>query len=246
MGSRQRRASAPGSSSAEGAAQDGVTKVPDAEDPKDKKDHSAEWTDDVVTLLRNWQQRSNVAEHAYYAKAERLRVWNYLLGIPVVIVTGVVGTAVFASLGRSTTVSPSAKVIIGAVTILAAVLAGIQTFTKLGEAAQQNGIAGDWYASIRRDIDQALSLPTSLRDPPKDVVDGVRKEMNKASQKSPELGERWWGPFARAYDVDDLRIEDRFLWWTGPPKKVTRRVAKKADGSAEPPSTVATPRSGES
>lgn len=213
----------------------------------DAKDHSAEWAPEVVSLLRNWQQRSMVAEHAYYAKAERLRVWNYLLGIPVVIVTGVVGTAVFASLGRSTTVSAHAKVVIGAVTILAAVLAGIQTFTKLGEAAQQNGIAGDWYASIRRDIDQALSLPPQLRDAPKDVVDGIRKEMNKASQKSPELGERWWGPFARAYDVDDLRIEDRFIWWLGPPKKVTRRSAKSSDpagvdkssrpitGNAEPP-----------
>jgi len=198
-------------------------------EPGAKKDHSAEWTPEIVNLLRNWQQRSTVAEHAYYSKAERLRVWNYLLGIPVVIVTGVVGTAVFASLGRSTTVSAQAKVAIGAVTILAAVLAGVQTFTKLGEAAQQNGIAGDWYASIRRDIDQALSLPPALRDPPKDVVDGIRKEMNKASQKSPELGERWWGPFAKAYDVDDLRIEDRFIWWLGPPKRVTRRSAKKGD-----------------
>jgi len=130
------------------------------------------------------------------------------------------------------------------VTILAAVLAGIQTFTKLGEAAQQNGIAGDWYASIRRDLEEVLSLPLPLRDPPKKVVDETRKEMNKASQKSPELGERWWGPFARAYDVDDLRIQDRLLWWTGPPKKVTRRgrvpsspaVADGGDASSTPSS----------
>ena len=258
MDSRQRRAATSKARTPEPGAQDEVSILDagaptsdagDSKDPGDnskdpgdkKKDHAAEWTPEVVNLLRSWQQRSTVAEHAYYAKAERLRVWNYLLGIPVVIVTGVVGTAVFASLGRSTTVSAQAKVAIGAVTILAAVLAGVQTFTKLGEAAQQNGIAGDWYASIRRDIDQALSLPLALRDSARDVVDGVRKEMNKASQKSPELGERWWGPFAKAYDVDDLRIEDRFIWWLGPPKRVTRRGAKKGDVGPEVSATTHAP-----
>ena len=234
MDSRQRRAPTP-KAAIGGMDEHASVTVPEAvpAEPKAKRSHAEDWTPEVEALLRDWQRRSTVAEHAYYSKAERLRVWNYLLGIPVVIVTGVVGTAVFASLGKSTTVSAHAKLAIGAVTILAAVLAGIQTFTKLGEAAQQNGIAGDWYASIRRDIDQALSLPPALRDPPKDVVDGIRKEMNKASQKSPELGERWWGPFAKAYDVDDLRIEDRFIWWLGPPKRVTRRSAKKGEAGRE-------------
>jgi hypothetical protein len=242
--SRQRRAPAP--KAAGGVEEDARVKVPEAEpaEPKAKRNHADDWTPEVEALLRDWQRRSTVAEHAYYSKAERLRVWNYLLGIPVVIVTGVVGTAVFASLGKSTTVSAHAKLAIGAVTILAAVLAGIQTFTKLGEAAQQNGIAGDWYASIRRDLEESLSLPLSLRDPPKKVVDETRKEMNKASQKSPELGERWWGPFARAYDVDDLRVQERILWWTGPPKKVTRRgrgpaPADQTDGGS--PSTPSSP-----
>jgi len=213
-----------------------------APEKKKGKDYSKSWTPEVEALLRDWERRSTVAEHAYYAKSERLRAWNYLLGIPVVIVTAVVGTAVFASLSKSSSIDFHAKLWIGGITMLAAVLAGIQTFTKLGEAAQINGAAGDWYASIRRDIEQALSLPPEFRDPAKDVVDSVRKEMNKASQKSPELGERWWGPFAEAYGVADLVVEDRLLWWMGPPRKVTRRgrpaqkakaAAPSADGAAE-------------
>jgi len=242
--SRQRRAPTPKAASG-GVEERPSVKVPEAEpaEARAKRSHAEGWTPEVEALLRDWQRRSTVAEHAFYSKAERLRVWNYLLGIPVVIVTGVVGTAVFASLGKSTTVSGHAKLAIGAVTILAAVLAGIQTFTKLGEAAQQNGIAGDWYASIRRDLEEVLSLPLALRDPPKKVVDETRKEMNKASQKSPELGERWWGPFARAYDVDDLRIQDRLLWWTGPPKKVTRRGRVPSSAAAEGGDAPSTPSS---
>ena len=40
--------------------------------------------------------------------------------------------------------------------ILAAVLASLQTFLKFGENATLHGAAADWFAAIRRDIEETL------------------------------------------------------------------------------------------
>jgi hypothetical protein len=130
----------------------------------------------------------------------------------------VVGTSVLASLNGKGA-SPQAKAFIGKITVLAAVLASIQTFTKLGEGAQQHGTAGDWYAAMRRDMEQVLQLPVELRPAANDYLDRIRKEMNVASQKAPELGERWWiayeQQFGDATQVPSVRT--RRPWWLRTP-----------------------------
>jgi len=80
--------------------------------------------------------------------------WHFWLGIPAVILSTVVGTAVFATL-ENQSVGITARVIIALVSIAAAVLAGLQTFLRMSETAAAHGQAGDWYASIKRDIEQA-------------------------------------------------------------------------------------------
>jgi hypothetical protein len=172
------------------------------------------WGPELTKLLRQWCARARVAQHAYYAKSERLRVWNMMLGIPVVIVTAVVGTSVFASINLKGAVSPHTKVFVGAISVLAAVLASIQTFTKLGESAQQHGVAGDWYAAIRRDIEQELHLPAAFREKPQIFMSRIRKEMNAAAEKAPELGERWWQAFAQNGAIKDVpTVTSRRPWF---------------------------------
>ncbi len=159
----------------------------------------AAWTDEVEQLLQQWRNRTYAAQAAYYEEAERLRRRNYQLGIPVVIVSSLVGTAVFADWGEV----PVYKWWVGSVSIFAAVLASLQTFLKFGENASLHGAAADWFAAIRRDIEEQLALPQDLRDPPKQCLDGIRQEMNKAGQKSPELSERLWARVAKRFDVKE-------------------------------------------
>lgn len=190
------------------------------------------WGDDLTELMRQWCARARVAQHAYYAKSERLRVWNFMLGIPVVIVTAVVGTSVFASINHEGGVSPRTKLFVGAISVLAAVLASIQTFTKLGEAAQQHGVAGDWYAAIRRDIEQEMSLPPALRERPQTFLNRIRKEMNAAAEKAPELGERWWLAFADAADLTGVpKVRSKRPWYIRTP------LSASAPQATTPPAT---------
>lgn len=157
------------------------------------------WTRDMEQLLQDWRNRVYAAQTAYYDMAERLRRRNYELGIPVAIVSTLVGTAVFADLGKSNTY----KWWVGAVSLLAAVLAGLQTFLRFGENATLHGAAADWFAAIRRDIEELLALPPELRGHPKECLDSIRQEINKAGQKSPELSERLWKKVARRFGVEE-------------------------------------------
>lgn len=163
----------------------------------DEATDQAIWTPKIEKLLQDWHRRVYAAQTAYYEEAERFRRRNYQLGIPVVIISSLVGTAVFSE------VKPTDRWLVGSVSILAAVLASLQTFLKFGENATLHGAAADWFAAIRRDIEQTLALPPNMRGKPKACLDNVRQEMNKAGQKSPELGERLWKRIARRFGVEE-------------------------------------------
>jgi hypothetical protein len=167
-----------------------------------KGNYAESWTPELDQLLSNWHRRVSACQHAYYAEAERFRQWHFWLGIPAVILSSVVGTAVFATL-ESQHIGIPARVAIALVSIAAAVLAGLQTFLRLSEMAAAHGASADWYASIKRDIEQLQAHRREERGHAKECIDALRKEMNKAGQKSPELRESLWMKVAERYGIEE-------------------------------------------
>jgi hypothetical protein len=80
----------------------------------------------------------------------------------VVALTTVVGTSVFATLSR-THVNTGLQVAVGMLSVLAAVLASLQTFLRFGERAEKHRRAAEHWASIRREIDEKLALHPTAR-----------------------------------------------------------------------------------
>lgn len=168
-------------------------------DESSKGTEQTVWTPKIEQLLQDWRNRVYAAQAAYYHEAERPRRRQLQLGIPVVIVSSLVGTAVFADWAKE----PILKWGVGGISILAAVLASLQTFLKFGENATLHGVAADWFAAIRREIEETLALPLDLRGNPKACLDAIRQEINKAGQKSPELRETLWCRIARRFAVEE-------------------------------------------
>lgn len=159
------------------------------------------WTDETDALLKDWRNRVYASQSAYYMEAERLRRWHFLLGIPVVIVSTVVGTALFASTETGDPVVPNwATALMSA---LAAILASLQTFLRFGESAAHHGSAADWYSAIRREIEETQALPRHLRGDARTRLDAIRKEMNKAGQTAPQLRETLWVRVAKRFGVKE-------------------------------------------
>lgn len=87
--------------------------------------------------------------------------------------------------------------------IAAAVFSGLQTFLKLAETASAHGVAADWYSAIRRDIEEVQALPCEDRGHSKVCLDTLRKEINKAVQKPPELRESLWIEVVERLGIDE-------------------------------------------
>jgi hypothetical protein len=163
---------------------------------------AAGWTTEETELAREWGRRAIAAQHAHYFLATRLHRRNLALGLPVVIVTAVVGTSVFATLSAAEgQISPGLRVLVGSLSLLAAVLAAMQTFLRFAERSERHTQAGDWYSAIRREIEELLALPPEKRGDPKKALDLLRKELNKAGQIYPEIGEETWHRVAQQYGV---------------------------------------------
>jgi hypothetical protein len=114
---------------------------------------------------------------------------------------------------------------IGSISVAAAILAALQTFLRFGERAEKHVVAADWYAAVRRDIDQLLALSAKDRGTPKTCFDRIRKQMSKVGQHSPEIGDRLWKDMATRYHVRDLR----------PPLPTPARTTSPADSDATVP-----------
>jgi hypothetical protein len=157
------------------------------------------WTPEVVKLLREWSARADASSNAHYALCTRLSRANIRFGVPVVVLTTFVGTSVFATLQHH--VNVGLKIAVGMVSVLAAVLASLQTFLRFGERAEKHRTAAEAWAALRRDMEKMIALhPTypESRGDPKQYLDKVGQTFTQIAQQSPEMGEQgWWRPRRR-------------------------------------------------
>lgn len=134
-------------------------------------------------LLVDWQQRATLALFAYHRAANRCRTWHARVGGAAVILTAVIGTAVFATLQSELSFVP--RLVVGAVSVLAAILAGIQTFAAFPQRIEDYEKAARRYSAVRRDIEAVrLSLPVGA-DEIKGEVARIRESLDRATADSP-------------------------------------------------------------
>jgi hypothetical protein len=169
------------------------------------------WTPRVLELLNDWCRRADASAETHYAMANRLSSSNIVLGVPVVVLTTFVGASVFATLQEN--VATGLRIFVGVVSVLAAVLASLQTFLRFGERTEKHRVAAEKWAAIRREITEMLALhPTYLasRGDPKDYLDKLRTRMDEVSTQSPEMPDRRWGrALAGRRQVADAGTEGR-------------------------------------
>jgi hypothetical protein len=147
-------------------------------------EHRARWDGRTKRLLEDWHERVTIAQFGHQMQAEGTRTKSIVLGLPVVILTTLVGTSAFATLNDAT--STEAKVFVGCFSILAAVLASMQTFLGYSQVAERHRIAASRYANARRAIEIALTRHDAS------AVDGIRSEMDKVGGASPQIGKKDW------------------------------------------------------
>lgn len=169
----------------------------------------APWSPPVLKLLKDWRTRADAAAHTHYRTAARLSMWNSALGIPVVVLTTVAGTSIFATLQEEQ--SLPLKIFVGVIIVGAAILAALQAFFKFPERAERHRIAGARWAAFRREVEKMLSLHPDYKEAwgdPKRYLDGLQDRMDNLSAESPEMSVRLWGQAKTRHGFGEALTED--------------------------------------
>lgn len=107
---------------------------------------------DSNQLLVEWRDRARVAQIGHYKTAVKLENRHRRIGLFVVVLNAVVGTAVFATLSEQAN-TVAVKVVVGLFSILAAVLAGVQTFERAGERAEVHRQFATRFSELQRAVE---------------------------------------------------------------------------------------------
>lgn len=115
-----------------------------------------EHTDRSDGLFREWRTRVHRMQIAHYDAATRLERLNLIFGVPVVVLSTTVGTTIFAGLQQST--SWALQLATGLCSVIAAVLASLQTFLRFGERASQHRLAGARYSTLKTELETVATF----------------------------------------------------------------------------------------
>lgn len=141
----------------------------------------------------------SAVEAGHYAMADRLTRSNLRLGIPVVILSTVIGTSVFATLEQQ--VSLPLRIAVGILSVATAAIASLQTFLRLGERSEKHRVAAALYSALRRDIEAALATPRKERPDADPMFERIKLQLKTYGKESPAIGEREWARVREQFEL---------------------------------------------
>jgi hypothetical protein len=144
-------------------------------------------------LLTKWLNRSHTVIATHHHASAVLDSRRYWLGVSVIILTGFVGTSIFATLQGSP--SLPVKIVVGLASFLAATLASLQTFLRYEERAERHRSAGIKYGVIMRELEQKAAFPPKDEEELLRFIDDVRIRWDKLNEESPIIPRAIWNRF---------------------------------------------------
>ena len=116
------------------------------------------------------------------------------MGVPVSIAATVVGTTIFGTLQSNPDILW--KIVTGIVSMLAALLAGLQTLLNFSERSEKHKSAGATYSAMRRDFEiyrlRFANAPESTRGEALDALEKLAANLTKIGQETPNVPDRHW------------------------------------------------------
>lgn len=152
-------------------------------------------------LLIEWFRRIVLSQQGHYNASAYFERLNYWLGIPVVILSAFVGTAVFATLEKN--VDARLRILIGLISVLAAVLASLQTFFRFADRSEIHRDFGGRYGALRREIEQIIAFPPPTEDELRQPLTDLRQRLDTLGTEAPEIP-RW------AWKQAEQRFHNKF------------------------------------
>lgn len=157
--------------------------------------HAAPSAGDIIhpspqALLAVWGKDIRRIYRAHYLSAARRERGNLWLGGVTVVLSAIVGTSVFASLGSQPDFY--LKITIGMVSVCVTVLAALQTFLRSAEKAEQHRAAGARFAALYREARCMLVFDCKTQDALCNEMNRFREKWDLVSESCPLADASAW------------------------------------------------------
>jgi uncharacterized membrane protein YfcA len=149
----------------------------------------------TAELLRGWLIHAHKGRDRHDLAARVYERARYLFGVPTLVVSTAVGTAVFSSLASN----ESPRWWVGLLSVLAAVLSALQTFLDFPTRAERHRIAGVKYKAIIRSLEQALSELGGGAQLAPTAVASLRAELDALEDEAPVIMPRIFDRVEKRY-----------------------------------------------
>lgn len=133
-------------------------------------------------LLRGWLLHAHKCRDRNELASRRYEGHRSSFGIPTIALSTIVGTAVFASLDKQA--GTWGHVVIGLLSVTAAVLSALQTFFDYPERAERHRRAAAKYKAIIRELEEVLA-PDSSKAHDTAWLDTIRGQLDTLEEGTP-------------------------------------------------------------
>ncbi len=151
---------------------------------------------EINNLLLKWSTKISESGKGHYKSATSCRVFNYAIGIPLVLITTFIATQFFVKLETfANTPEPrtiqdmwsTLYIIVAFFTIVAPILAALQSFLRFPERANQHRQAAIGFGKLKKEIEKNMVFP-----PPdekmKEEVDKIQMTEASILGEAPSIG----------------------------------------------------------
>lgn len=112
-------------------------------------------------LLTDLFRRARESQIIHYECGSHYERWNYLLGVSAMILSAVVGTAIFTSLDAADI--GNYKILIGLISVLVTIVTALHTFLGYAQRSEKHKAAAAGYSSIRKTLERIKTTPENIK-----------------------------------------------------------------------------------
>ena len=154
---------------------------------------------EISTLLNKWLRRVKRKQLAHRLAAKEKGNNHLWIGVPATIISAITGLFAFSPDNIK-----GKFFIIGALSIIVAVLTSLQTFLKFEIKAKSHQDADIGYGQIRHDIEETLTFINSMENKElKSKCENIKLKIENVNNHSPLIPESIWNK-ARSFAQNEI------------------------------------------
>jgi hypothetical protein len=173
------------------------------------KDPNNGWSFEHDELLSNWGDKAACYTWMHDATQRKFARINMSLGIPVIVLSTISGTANF---GISTIFPPGfnyGNAVIGVLSLITGVISTISNFLGYAQSEEAHRIAGIQWSKFKRTIETELSINPTERKNSNEFVKYCKAELDRLMEQSPIIPQVIIDRFIKTFrKVKDVKMPE--------------------------------------